>query len=90
MNLSELVAKYVEAAGGFGRPVHLSFLGLSKAKTEKIIAAFDEDYQVSRYLLLLRETDEALDVLPEAARVYVINGLECSHISFQPDVRKLL
>ncbi len=90
MNLSELVEKYVEAAGGFGRPVHLSFLGLSKSETEKLIAGFDEDYQVSRYLLLLRETDEALDALPEADRVYRINGVECSHISFQPDVRKLL
>jgi hypothetical protein len=90
MNLSALVAKYVEAAGGFGRPVHLSFLGLPKRETEKIISAFDEDYQVSRYLLLSRERDEALGSLPAEDRIYVINGQECSHISFQPDVQKLL
>ena len=90
MNLAALVAKYVEAAGGFGRPVHLSFLGLPKAETEKIISAFDEDYQVSRYLLLSRERDELLSPFPPDARVYLINGLECSHLSFQPDVRKLL
>jgi len=90
MNLAALVAKYVDAAGGFGRPVHLSFLGLPRAETENIISAFDEDYQVSRYLLLSRESDEALRSLPEEDRTYVINGLECSHISFQPDVQKLL
>lgn len=90
MNLAALVTKYVEAAGGFGRPVHLSFLGLAKAETERTISAFDEDYQVSRYLLLSRERDEALSSLPEEERVYIINGLECSHISFQPDIRRIL
>ncbi|HVA01387.1 MAG TPA: hypothetical protein VMV34_07005 [Terriglobia bacterium] len=90
MNLTALVAKYVEAAGGFGRPVHLSFLGLPKKETEKIISAFDEDYQVSRYLMLLRESDELLSSLPKEDRIYMINGLECSHLSLQPDVRKLL
>jgi hypothetical protein len=90
MNLAALVTKYVEAAGGFGRPVHLSFLGLPRAETERIISAFDEDYQVSRYLLLSRERDEALSSLPEGERIYIVNGLECSHISFQPDIRRLL
>lgn len=90
MNLAALVAKYVEVAGGFGKPVHLSFLGLSKPETEKIISAFDEDYQVSRYLLLSRERDEVLDSLPEEERIYVINGLECSHLSIHPDIRQLL
>jgi hypothetical protein len=90
MTLAALVMKYVEAAGGFGRPVHLSFLGLPKVETEKIISAFDEDYQVSRYLLLSRESDELLTSLPEDKRIYVINGLECSHLTFQADVRKLL
>ncbi len=90
MNLAALVAKYIEAAGGFGRPVHLSFLGLPKLETEKIISAFDEDYQVSRYLLLCRERDEALESFPEGDRTYVINGLECSHLSVQPDIQKLL
>ena len=90
MNLAAFVAKYVEAAGGFGRPIHLSFLGLPKAETEKIVSAFDEDYQVSRYLLLSRERDEALASFPEENRIYMINGLECSHVSLQPDIQKLL
>jgi hypothetical protein len=90
MNLAALVTKYLEASGGFGRPVHLSFLGLPKTETEKIISAFDEDYQVSRYLLLSRESDELLSSLPKEERVYLINGMECSHLSFKPDVRKLL
>jgi hypothetical protein len=90
MNLAELVTKYVEAAGGFGRPVHLSFLGLPRAATEKIVSAFDEDYQVSRYLLLTRESDDVLRSLPEHEQTYMINGLECSHLTLQPDVQKLL
>ncbi|MCL5005849.1 MAG: hypothetical protein M1404_04890 [Acidobacteria bacterium] len=90
MNLAELVTKYVEAAGGFGRPVHLSFLGLPRSETEKIISAFDEDYQVNRYLLLSRERDEVLASLSEDNRIYVINGLECSHISLHPDIQRLL
>ena len=90
MNLAALVAKYIEAAGGFGRPVHLSFLGLPKAETEKIISAFDEDYQVSRYLVLSRERDDALGSFPEEDRIYVINGHKCSHLSVQPDIQKLL
>jgi len=90
MTLSSLIAKYVEAAGGFGRAVHLSFLGLPREETEAIISAFDEDYQVSRYLLLTRESDEALEALPAGNRVYTINGYECSHICFQPGVQNLL
>lgn len=90
MNLTALVAKYVETAGGFGRPVHLSFLGLPKEETEKVISAFDEDYQVSRYLLLSRESNELLRAWPEEERLYRINGQECSHLSLQPDVQKLL
>jgi len=90
MDLATLVKKYLELAGGFGRPVHLSEFGLSKVETEKIISAFDEDYQISRYLLLSRERGEALASFPADARIYLINGYEVTHISLQPDIQKLL
>jgi hypothetical protein len=90
MDLATLIKKYLEIAGGFGRPVHLSQLGLSKAETEKVISALDEDYQISRYMLLSRELDVSLAVFPPDERVYLVNGYECSHVSFQEGVQKLL
>ncbi len=90
MDLATAVKKYMEMAGGFERPVHLSLLGLPKDETEKIISAWDEDYQISRYMLLSRERDEALVSYPSEARVYLINGYECSHVSFHSDIQKVL
>ncbi len=90
MDLPSVVKKYLEIAGGFDRPVHLSMFGLSKAETEKIISTLDEDYQISRYMLLSRERDEALESFPADTRVYLINGFECSHVSFNRGIEKLL
>ncbi len=90
MDLTTVVNKYLEIAGGFQRPVHLSQFGLSKPETEKFISALDEDYQISRFMLLSREKDEALVSFPPDARVYLINGYECSHVSFHADIQRLL
>lgn len=90
MGLGALIKTYLETAGGFGRCVHLSKLGLSKAETEKVISGLDEDYQISRYMLLSREPEENLAAYPAESRLYLINGFECSHISFSEDIRKLL
>ena len=90
MDLASLVKKYRELAGGFGRSVHLSKFGLSKAETERLISAFDEDYQISRYLALSRERDEALATYPAEARLYKINDFEVSHLSFDAGIEKLL
>ncbi len=90
MELAEFVKRYLEAAVEFGRPIHLSLLGLSRAETERVISALDEDYQISRYMLLSRERDEALASFPAESRVYVINGFEVSHLSIHPEIQKLL
>ena len=90
MDLATLVKKYLELAGGFGRSVHLSELGLSKEETERIVSAFDEDYQISRYMLLSRERDEALATYPAESRLYRINDIEVSHVSFEAGIEKLL
>ena len=90
MDLSTAVKKYLEISGGFNRPVHLSLFGLSKSETEKMMSAWDEDYQISRYMQLACESDEALSAFPGGTRVYTVNGFECSHVSFHPDIQKLL
>jgi hypothetical protein len=90
MDLAELVKKYTELSGGFGGAVHLSEFGLSKAETEKVISAFDDDYQISRYMVLSREPDEDLVSYPSDARVYSINGFDVSHLSLSPGIRVVL
>lgn len=90
MDLASLVKKYLELAGGFGRSVPLSKFDLSKAETERLISAFDEDYQISRYLVLSREGDEVLATYPPEARLYKINAFEVSHVSFDAGIEKLL
>ena len=90
MDLGAAVKKYLEVAGSFDQQVHLSALGLPKEETEKIISAWDEDYQISRYLLLSLERNEALASFPPESRIYLINGYECSHLTFHADIQKLL
>ena len=90
MDLAAAVKRYLEITGGFDRPLHLSQLGLPKAETEKLVSAWDEDYQISRYMLLSRERDADLAAFPPDSRVYLINGYECTHLTFHRDVQKLL
>ena len=90
MDLPALVKKYLQIAGGFGRSVHLSELGLSEPETEKTISALDEDYQISRYMVLSREPDEALAAYPADARIYKINEFEVTHVRFDSGIEKLL
>ncbi len=90
MDLATAVKKYLEISGGFSRPVHLSLFVLSKSETEEMMSAWDEDYQISRYMVLTRQSDETLSSFPSGMRVYTVNGFECSHLSFHPDIQKLL
>ena len=88
MNLAEGVKKYLELAGEFGRPVPLGRFGLTKDETEKVVSAWDEDYQINRYLLLTLEAAE--EPAARASQVFLINGFQCSHITFQRDIQKML
>lgn len=89
MNLAEGVKKYLEMVGGFGRPVRLAHFGLSRDETEKLFSAWDEDYQINRYMLLTLEAGEE-PAHPSAGEVYLISGFECSHVCFHPGIQKLL
>ena len=90
MNLARAVEIYLKAAGQFGRPVHLSQFGLSKPETERAFSVWDEDYQISRYMLLSRAKDEELVSLPPESRLFLINGHEYSHVTFHSDIQRLL
>ena len=90
MDLRTLIKRYLELAGGFNRQLHLSRFGLSKQEVEKSFSEWDQDYQISRYMMLSRETGEALKTIPDSDRIYIINGFECSHVSFNQDIQSLL
>lgn len=90
MDLATLVKKYLESAGGFGRPLHLSHFGLPKPEIERIFSEWDEDYQISRYMMLSQERDEELALFPVHERVFLVNGFECSHVTFNQDIQKLM
>lgn len=90
MDLATLVKTYLELSGGFDRPLHLSRLGLSRPEIEKLFSQWDEDYQISRYMVLSRGKDELLSSFPENERLFLVNGFECSHITFNQNIQELL
>jgi len=80
MNLRELVEKYLAIAGGYGRPAALADFDLDRAQTERVFAAFDEDYHISRYFHFSRITGAA----------YTINGFDQTHISIDAEIQNIL
>jgi hypothetical protein len=81
MTLKELVARYRERAGGYGRALPIEKLGLAKAEAERELAAYDEDYHISRFLKLTREA---------GAAVYTVNGFEATHLTILPEIETIL
>ncbi len=90
MDLADAVATYLRIGGEFGRPVQLSQFVSNKAEIEKAFSAWDEDYQISRYMLLSRAPDEELVSLPPESRLFLINDHEYSHVSFHSDIQRVL
>jgi uncharacterized protein YndB with AHSA1/START domain len=90
MTLADALKAYLEITAGFERPMHLSWFRLSKAETERVFSAWDEDYQISRFMLLTRASEEDLAAFPVGSRVYVVNGQESSHVTFRVDIQRLL
>jgi hypothetical protein len=80
MNLREVVEKYLAIAGGYGRPAALADFGLDRAQTEKVFAAFDEDYHISRYFHFSRVTGTS----------YTINGFGHTHVSIDGEIQDIL
>ena len=62
----------------------LKGFGLPKAELEKELSAFDEDYQISRFLQFTRAPEAA------AEDVYNIGGTACTHLKILPGIDALL
>jgi hypothetical protein len=80
MTLREVVDKYLEAAGGYGKPAALAALGLSREEIERTFGQFDEDYHISRFIHLQCA----------AGANFAINGFPQTHISIDPEIQTVL
>lgn len=78
--LRELVDKYLAAAGGYGKAVPISALGLGREEAERLFDALDEDYHISRYLHLQNAGGAS----------YTINGFPQTHVSLDPEIQSIL
>ena len=80
MNLSEVVKKYLDVAGSYGRIAVLADFGLDRAETERVFSAFDEDYHISRFFHFTKGSGTA----------YKINGFEHTHVSIDAEIQTIL
>jgi hypothetical protein len=80
VTLRDLVEKYLAAAGGYGKAVPISSLGLTREEAERLFSALDEDYLISRYLHLQNA----------AGASYTINGFPQTHVSLDPEIQTIL
>jgi hypothetical protein len=80
MNLAEFVHRYVQLAGGFGKPVALSAFGLTPDETQTVFSSFDEDYHISRFLHFSAATGQT----------YNLSGEAISHVAVDRDIESLL
>lgn len=81
MQLRELVEKYREIAGEFGKVVPLESFGLTREETEQFFGSLDEDYHISRYFHLSKVS---------GAAAYTINGFPHSHVSIDAEIQTTL
>jgi len=80
MPLRELVTRYLSAAMEFGMPVALSTFALSPEETERVFSAYDEDYQISRFLHFSHSVGTP----------YQINGQPTTHVAIDSEIASLL
>jgi hypothetical protein len=80
VELSQIVQRYLAAAGGYGKPVALSALGLSAREIEDAFGTLDEDYHISRFL----------DFQCSAGANYQINGFPQTHVSIDAQIQTIL
>lgn len=80
MELTEIIEKYLAAAGAYGKPISLSSLGLSKEGIEDVFSTFDEDYHISRFFHFSRA----------AGSNFQINGFPQTHVSIDSEVQSIL
>jgi hypothetical protein len=81
MRLTEIVEKYRQLAGGFGKSVPLANFGFTREETEKLFSDLDEDYHISRFFHFS---------MAVGATAFTINGFAQSHLSIDADIQKAL
>jgi hypothetical protein len=81
MTLREVVEKYLEVAGGYGKAVPLSALGLSQDEAERVFSSFDEDYHISRYFHFQSAA---------GANNYQISRFPQTHVSIDAEIQTIL
>lgn len=80
MPLRELVSRYCELSGGYGRAAALVAFGIGPAETERLFSGFDEDYNISRFFSFLDS---------EGVR-YSINGFPATHVAIDAGIEAVL
>ena len=80
IELKEIVEKYLAAAGGYGKQVPLTSLGLSKEETETVFSTFDEDYHISRFL----------HFACAAGADFQINAFPQTHLAIDDEIQSIL
>jgi len=80
LELSQIVQKYLAVAGGYGKPIAFSALGLSAKEIEAAFGTLDEDYHISRFL----------HFQCSAGANYQINGFPQTHVSIDADIQSIL
>ena len=80
MTLRDIVEKYLALAGGYTFLAALADFGLERSETERLFAALDEDYHISRYLHFTQVSGPTFN----------INGFDQTHISIDEDIQSIL
>jgi hypothetical protein len=78
--LRQIVDRYLALAGQFGVAVPLGSFGFGQQETARVFSAFDEDYQVSRYLKFSKQSGAQ----------FSINGFPQTHVALDEAIRGLL
>jgi hypothetical protein len=85
-SLRDIVEKYRELAGGFGRPLALAAFGLTPEETERVFGIFDEDYHISRFFHFSLQPGAG----ERSTRSYRINGFPQSHVALDAEIETIL
>jgi len=88
MELRDVVEKYKQLAGGFGKPVPLAAFGLDRAETERLFSVFDEDYHISRFFHFT--LDPKTEPGGPSIVAYQISGFPQTHLSVDAEIETIL
>jgi hypothetical protein len=80
MDMKQIVEKYKQVAGDYGRSVPLGALGISREETERAFDMLDEDYHISRFVHFANA----------AGASYSINGFPQTHVSIDRAIEEIL